>query len=537
MGVDVGEGEARGGLVGTMLVANAFHLALGLVFLALGMATLLETAIMLSLMPDQPGMRSGASAAELGVAVALVAFGAAHAWRAIKHQSYRFTRDSISLAGPSPHPITTRDERKARARDYLRALIRTGINAPPIPGGVVGGFLQRIAPRLNLVTPSIRRHAYRQLRRGLDLALVLVGLAMAWLLADAAVFPLLTGLYFLLGIAAARPGDLFDQRAPREEPDYGVEPPLPHPGRAIMLVVLSVLVPPVLSYLAAEGIVVLPAWVGRMEGLAWPTLAVALPTLGGCALFFVALSRQTRDLREFEGSRWGSTLPYALPEVSQGLVRHIYDRLPSSGTLLSWRFDKREEALYAGFLAEADARLDAGEEATSLAEAFSVAWNTPSSRSLLRLEGLGLGLGLLACVFAWRAMGSALLDDAPMALALAAASQACMSAAHKLLKRADFVSLVYEADIEATYLPPSSRQIHVGSPRGGRDLHLTSGNVRVRVMRMRSVQFEPGGQRHVTGLELDIGESTRLATAVDDYHAKVLLDRTALLGPEGVMHA
>ncbi|HET8819781.1 MAG TPA: hypothetical protein VFM73_09595, partial [Xanthomonadaceae bacterium] len=463
--------------------------------------------------------------------------GSAHVYRAMKHQSYRFRSDTISLAGPPPHPVTTKDERKARARDYLRALIRTGIKAPPMPGGLVGKFLRSIAPRLNLAQPPVRTHAYRQLRRGVNLSLVLVGLLMAWVVAAPTVFPLMAALYFVVAIAVARPDDVFDQRVPREQPDYEVEFPLPHPARAIVLMVLSVVAPAVLSYLAADGALLLPDWTGRLDGLALPTLVVALPVLGGCALFFVALSRQTRELREFEGSMWGSTQPYELPEVSQGLVRHIYDRLPTAGTLLSWRFDKREEALYAGFLAEADAKLDTGEEASSLAEALSIAWQAPSSRALLKLEALGLLLGLVACVFAWQAAGSGWMDNAPMALALVTASQACMSAAHRLLKRADFVSLVYEADIEATYLPPPTGQIHVGSPRGGRDLHLTSGNVRVRVMRMRSVQFEPGGQRHVTGLELDIGESTRLATAVDDYHAKVLQERTALLQKQRLLQA
>lgn len=537
MGVDVGGQEDQGGLVGTILIANASHMALGLAFLALGVSMLLETAILLSVMPQGARALSGTSLAEFGVSAALVAVGGAHVWRAVKHQSHRFRADTISLAGPTPHPVTTKDERKARARDYLRMLIRTGIKAPPMPGGPVGEFVLRLAPRLSLVQPPIRMHAYRQLRRGLYMVLVLVGLLMAWIVADAAVFPLMAAVYFVIALVAARPDEVFHQHIPREEPDYAAESPLPGPARAVVLLALSVLAPAGLSYLASEGIAVPPAWVGRLDGLAWPAVVIAVPTLAGGALFFFALSRQTRDLREFEGSKWGSTLPYVLPEVSQGLVRHIYDRLPASGTLLSWRFDKREEALYAGFLAEADAKLDDGEEATTLVEALSIAWKTPSGRSLVQLEALGVALGLVACFFAWQATGLGWMQSAPMALALFAASQACMSGAHRLLKRADFVSLVYEADIEATYLPPTAKQIHVGSPRGGKDLHLTSGNVRVRVMRMRSVQFEPGGERHVTGLELDIGESTRLATAVDDYHARVLQDRLATPFPPGLLQA
>lgn len=524
MGVGVGKGEApEEGRVGTLLIANAFNMALGLVFLALGVAIVLDTTILLAV-SEGTILSHGPLLGDLGIAVALVAFGGAHVRRAAVQWSYRFNGETISLAGPPPHPVITKDERKARARDYLRTLIRTGIKAPPMPGGMVGEFVLWVAPRLNLVQPPIRTHAYQQLRRGVSLALVLFGLLVAWLAAGPVAFPVLAALYFCLAIVVARPDDVFHRNVP-EDPNDDIESPLPHPARTIVLLVLAVLAPVGLSYLASEGIAVPPAWTDRFATLAWPTLAIALPTLGGCVLFFVALSKQTRDLREFEGSRWGSTLPYALPEVSQGLVRHIYDRLPSTGTLLSWRFDKREEALYAGFLAEADAKLDAGEEAASLAEALSIAWKASSSRPLLLLDGLALVLGLLACAFAWRATDSGALEDAAMALALFAASQACLSAAHKLWKRADFVSLVYEADIEATYVPRSTGAIHVGSPRGGRDLHLNSGNVRVRVLRMRSVQFEPRGQRYVTGLALDIGESTRLATAVDDYHARVMGDR------------
>ena len=264
-----------------------------------------------------------------------------------------------------------------------------------------------------------------------------------------------------------------------------------------------------------------------------------LPTLAGAGLFFVALSRQTRDLREFEGSKWGTTLPYALPEVTQGLVRHIYDRMPASGTLLSWRFDRREEALYAGFLAETEATLDAEEVASNLAEALAIAWNTPSSRSLLKLDGLGMALGLAGCGFAWLATDDAGFGDAALALAFAVASLACLSAAHKLWKRADFVSLVYEVDIEAVYLEHvrPHGQIHVGGLGRRKDSQLMSGNVRVRVLRMRSVQFEPGGQRHVTGLALDIGESTRLATAVDDYHAHVLCDQAPGMPQDTLLQA
>ena len=519
MGVEVGarnEEDPEQGTVGPMLIANAVHAALGVVLLALGTAMLLEIA-----------MRTGASPWRVGIVVALVCIGGGHLRIARRHQTYRFHRATTSLAGPPPHPATTKDERKARARDYLRTLIRTGIKAPPMPGGLLGRFVQRVAPRLNLAQPPIRSHAYRQLRRSLYLALVLSGLLFAWIVAAPAVFPVMAALYFCIALAVALPGIEFGPHDPPAEGYLDIEPPLPHPALAIALVALSVLAPTGLSYLASEGIALPPEWVERLEGLVPATLAIVLPTLAGAGLFFVALSRQTRDLREFEGSKWGTTLPYALPEVTQGLVRHIYDRMPASGTLLSWRFDRREEALYAGFLAETEATLDAEEVASNLAEALAIAWNTPSSRSLLKLDGLGMALGLAGCGFAWLATDDAGFGDAALALAFAVASLACLSAAHKLWKRADFVSLVYEVDIEAVYLEHvrPHGQIHVGGLGRRKDSQLMSGNVRVRVLRMRSVQFEPGGQRHVTGLALDIGESTRLATAVDDYHAHVLCDQ------------
>ena len=543
MGVEEGDEPTPDGRVGTMLIANAFHLALGMVFLALGVAVLLDTGILLATAGGSTAV-IGALAGNLAIALGLVAVGGAHLRLAARHWTFRFRGDAVSLAGPPLHPMTTKDERKARARDFLRMMIRTGVKAPPMPGGLVGEFVNVVAPRLNLAQAPIRLHAYRQLRRALNLVLVLVGVVMAWIVADPTVFPVMAAFYFLVAVAVLRPDEVFRPQADPADLEEALESPLPHPGRAVALLVLAVLAPAGLSYLASGGIALPGPWLAAMDGLALPTLAIALPALGGCALYFVALGRQTRGLKESEGSKWGSTQPYALPEVSQGLVRHIYDRLPASGTLLSWRFDKREEALYAGFLAEGEATLEPTEEADSLATALADAWRSPSSRALLQLDGAGLLLGLAGGWFAWLAASQGSLFQAAMALGLVAAAQSCMASAHKLWKRADFMSLVYEVDIEATYLEndippprPGPGRIHVGSLRPDSELQLTSGNVRVRVLRMTSVQFEPRGRRFVTGIELDIGESTRLATAVDDYHAQVLAGRSTFLMTQDLLQA
>lgn len=449
-----------------------------------------------------------------------------------KHRSYRFRGDALSLAAPPPQPVTTNDERKARARDYLRTLIRTGIKAPPAPAGMIGEIVRTVAPRLNLAQAPIRAHAYRQLRQGVHLLLVLVGVLAAWIIADARVLTLLTTLYFLAAVMLLRPGRLFRLRNEPPQPEDTVESALPNLGQAMVLLALALLAPAGLTYLASDGVATLPGWLDAFDGLALPTLAAVLPALAGSTIYFVALARQTRDLRESNGSHWGSTQPYALPEVSQGLVRHIYERLPAAGTLLSWRFDRREEALYAGFLAEGESKLDVGEEADSLLKAVSDAWASASSRALLLLHGFGLLLGLLACYFAWLAASDGGVATGATALGLAASGHSCMFAALKLWKRADFVSLVYEVDIEATcaeHLPPPGSRIQV------RNYHrpLTTGNVRARVLRMRSVQFEPHGQRFVTGIELDLTESMRLAMAVDDYQTQALQNGATCQVQEG----
>lgn len=137
-----------------------------------------------------------------------------------------------------------------------------------------------------MAPPPVRFHAYVQALRAVNLSVLLIGFALAWVMADASVLPYMAMVFFVFAIAVVRPHE-----AARAAMGAASEPQLtsvPSLGKTIALLAIAVLGPTSLALLVSQG--VLPPAPAALSSLALPTLAVLVPALAGSALFFLALS-------------------------------------------------------------------------------------------------------------------------------------------------------------------------------------------------------------------------------------------------------
>jgi len=496
-----------------MRLANAFHMALGLALAATGVWVLLLAGN--TLKAEGPSM---VMLRELATALVLLGFGFGHVRTSVANWSFRFTIDTISAG---PFPAQDKDA-KTKTLAYLDDLIEKGMRPPPGTDTAVGGLVEAIAPHLGMAQAAVKVHAFRQIQRSIYLFVLLCSFLVAWFIADASVFPLVAAIYFFLAFSITVRGVLKHQDSPPEQAISG-QVPLPTPRKAIVLLVMAVIVPAALSYVANQA--TLPPQLAGLQGFALPTLVILLPALAGSLLFFVALARQTAGLATSTGSGWGVDRDYEIPDLTDGLLIHLEGEVPEPRTRLRRYFSCSEDKWTGGFLYETAPELVRGQDVRTLAGALRSSFGNPMSRPLVWLDLLGLVLGLAACVFALRYAAAGGMALAAMAAGLLAASQYCMGAAHKLWKRADFRSAVYEVRAWSNIQRETGTRGNEWTGGGKDQVHshtVLAGGIQVRVLTLRSVQFTPGGPRHATSIDLDVARSEALAEAALPYAQEVL---------------
>lgn len=521
MGLEYDAAAAADGRVGTMRLANGFHMALGLALCAVGFWILILAGNTLKTEGASPAMLR-----ELLTALALLMFGVGNVRTAISHWSYRFTPDVISLPGVASTDHGDSNKTALAAR-YVDDLIKHGIRSSASGETAVGGLIDAIAPNLEMAQPDVRIHAYRQIQRGIYLVVLLCSFVVAWWMADDRVFPLVAAIYFIISLAVVRPFEAFARKDLPPEQAVAERIPLPTPGKSIFLLVVAVIAPAALSYLANQ--FELPGQLA-VSGLGVPILVILLPALCGSVLFFIALARQTADLKATKGVDWGLVDDFEIPDLGDGLLTHLRGEVPEPRTALRKHFSCVEEKWSGSFLFETAPELIRGQDAPTLTAALEAGVASPLTRPLVMLDLLGVILGLGACAFAVGYANDGGLKVAAMALGLLASSQYCMGAAHKLWKRADFRSYIFEVYVWSNFQRDGTRLGNATSGGGifeDRSHTVLSGAIQARVLEMRSVQFSPGHARHATALDLNVDRSKALAAAASPYAASVLARRNA----------
>lgn len=509
MGTEFDLTAPRDNRIGNVRITNTFHFAVGAVFALAGLVVLY--LVQTGLRAD--GFTAGV-ARQLGVAVTLLLLGGVNVIRSMRLWAFRFDDDAVSAPGGATHG-------KPDAARYLTHLLDEGVRPEAGFSGAIGGLLGVVAPRLALAPHPVRWHAYVQALRAVNLAVLLAGFALAWLLADAGVLPYMAALFFLFALAVVKPHEVVRAAVSGATPAERVT--LPSLRNTIVLLLIAVLGPTTLSILVSQGL--LPPAPVALSVLSLPTLAILLSALAGSALFFVALSRQTRGLSQSSVEpRWDPT--FCVPDRTDGVLTHLARQIPDPKVCHARHFNVRgadHGSLHGRLVYETRPVLSASGSGT-LAAVFAQAWREPSTRPLLLLDVLGLVLGLVAGAALVRfgaGGGHALL---PMALGLLSSSQFCMLAAHRLWMRADFDSLVYDVAVDAEFVQiertQGNTQFGGGSYRDSA-LNVKSGRLAVRVVRMHSVSFGPGEPRYTTSIDLDLATSDHLLAAAAEYRDHV----------------
>ena len=260
--------------VSNIRIANTFHFAAGAAFGLAGLAMLYLAQVTL-----RDDSCTFDVARQFGIAVTLLLIGGLNVARSMRFWAFRFNDDDVTHPGPVVNG-------KQATRDYLSTLLDEGVRPGAGYSGAIGGLLAVISPRLEMAPPPVRFHAYVQALRAVNLSVLLIGFALAWVMADASVLPYMAMVFFVFAIAVVRPHE-----AARAAMGAASEPQLtsvPSLGKTIALLAIAVLGPTSLALLVSQG--VLPPAPAALSSLALPTLAVLVPALAGSALFFLALS-------------------------------------------------------------------------------------------------------------------------------------------------------------------------------------------------------------------------------------------------------
>jgi len=495
--------------VGNVRIANTFHLAVGGIFALAGLAMLYAAQVTLR----GDGFTADVGR-QCGVAITLLLVGGLNIARSMRFWAFRFDDDSVSDPGPQTNG-------KADPAHYLSHLLDEGVRPGAGFSGAIGGLLAVIAPRLSMAPEPVRLHAYVQALRALNLAVLLAGFGLAWIMADATVLPYMATLFFVFALAVVKPHDAV--RAAMGSVGAGAQASVPTLGKTIALLAIAVLGPTSLALLVSQGL--LPPAPAGLSALSLPTLAILLPALAGSALFFMALSRQTRALSQSKVEwRWDTT--FRAPDRTDGVLTHLERHIPDPKKchVRFFRVDGAAEGSLSGrFIYETRPRLS--ESGTgALHTVFRQAWREPSTRPLIVLDLLGLVLGLVACAVFVRFGATGGYALIAMAVGLLSSSHFCMLAAHRLWLRADFHSLVYDVSVDAEFAQIQRTQgntTYGGGVYRDSALNVKSGRLAARVTQMHSVSFGPGEPRYTTSVDLDIATSDHLLAVAAAYRDQV----------------
>jgi len=257
---------------------------------------------------------------------------------------------------------------------------------------------------------------------------------------------------------------------------------------------------------------------------------ILLSALAGSALFFVALSRQTRGLSQSSVERrWDGG--FRIPDRTDGVLTHLVRQIPDPKVCHARNFrvsGDDQGSLHGRFIYETRPVLSAAGSGP-LGAVFLQGWREPGTRPLLLLDMLGLVLGLLACAVLVRFGVTGGYSSLAMAVGLLSSSQFCMLAAHRLWMRADFHSLIYDVSVDAEFAQIQRTQGNTNFGGGSyRDsvLNVKSGRLSVRVVHMHSVSFGPKEPRYTTSIDLDIATSEHMLAAAADYRDLVTRNTT-----------
>jgi len=495
--------------IGNVRITNTFHIVVGVIFALTGLVVLYF--VQTSLRAD--GFTFGVGR-QLAVAVILLVLGGLNIARSMRFWAFRFDDDAVSVPGPLK-------DGKTNAEGYLTHLLDEGVRPEAGFSGAIGGLLGAIAPRLSMAPLPVRQHAYIQALRAVNLTVLLIGFALAWIMADVGVLPYMAALFFLFALGVVKPYEAVRAALGGAVPVDQVS--MPSLRNTIFLLLIAVLGPTTLSILVGQG--VLPAAPSALSALSLPTVVILLSALAGSALFFIALSRQTRGLSQSSVERrWD--VGFRIPDRTDGVLTHLVRQIPDPKVCHARNFrvtGDDQGSLHGRFIYETRPVLSASGSGP-LGAIFAQGWREPATRPLLLLDVLGLTLGLLACGVLVRFGAVGAYPSLAMAVGLLSSSQFCMLAAHRLWMRADFHSLVYDVSVDAEFAQIQRTQGNTNVGGGSyRDsaLNVKSGRLSVRVVHMHSVSFGPKEPRYTTSIDLDIATSDHMLAAAADYRALV----------------
>jgi hypothetical protein len=496
----------RGGVINPMRIANVFYVILGVVNLLAGVGVVF--------LMTRAAQTAGIGAfGGLTVAVLLLLLGGAQIGIAMRNFRFGFLPEQIGDFDP---------QGRANHEAFLLDAINDGM-VPQAPSpGALAGVLYGLVPNLAHAPMMVRWHAETQLARIAYLAAVTLGFALAWLFARPDIFAWLAPLYFLM---AVKPLATINQIRRGVMDSDAAQPPKALTWSRIVALLLFSVVAPVLLAMAP---VAIPPPPYAAATVVLPTIAALGSLLVASALFVIALIEQTRRLAA-SGARYLKRDDLEFADLSAGLLNRWIDALPHPlrRPFRAWHAPEAPASagrFHGDLLCETEPQLDLDNDAASLGEAFSEAWNSDQRRPLLALGLFGCIAGIVAALAAFAFARSGAPVAGLLALALVSASQFALVSAYRLWKRADFTSTLYRLTYEGSYR--TAHRVAGNSTVGSGSLteqtyRIEHATVSICVARIGSVCFAQGGPRYLQSMDLLPDECEALFGVARDYQAKV----------------